>query len=106
GKGKRTNNNASENQEDTKGRGSKIQKQKRNTTEEEGSSSQVNGQNEKTKDGLNARLDMAELGVKLELFVMQDEDKTTLPLAGYTLTNAEKTYFVKRYTTSRYQKAF
>ncbi|GKB19631.1 putative transposon, En/Spm-like protein [Tanacetum coccineum] len=140
GKGKRTNNNASENQEDTRGRGGKIQKQKRNTTEEEGSSSQVNGQNGvywkkfniwyrklkywrhnpvphcidfmhveknvaesivgtllhvpgKTKDGLNARLDLAELGVKPELFAMQDEDKTTLPLAGYTLTNAEKDIF-------------
>ncbi|GJR32988.1 putative transposase-associated domain-containing protein [Tanacetum coccineum] len=32
----------------------------------------------------------AELGVKPELFAMQDEDKTTLPPAGYTLTNAEK----------------
>ncbi|GJZ03876.1 putative ribonuclease H-like domain-containing protein [Tanacetum coccineum] len=86
------------NQEDTRGRGGKIQKQKRNTTEEEGSSSQVNGQNEKnvaesivgtllhvpgkTKDGLNARLDLAELGVKPELFAMQDEDKTTLPPTG------------------------
>ncbi|GJR60509.1 putative transposase-associated domain-containing protein [Tanacetum coccineum] len=86
-----------------------IQKQKRNTTEEEGSSSKVNGQNEKnvaesivgtllhvpgkTKDGLNALLDLAELGVKPELFVMQDEDKTTLPPAGYTLTNAEKDIF-------------
>ncbi|GJX76400.1 putative transposase-associated domain-containing protein [Tanacetum coccineum] len=46
GKGKRTNNKASENQEDMRGRGGKIQKQKRNTTEEEGSSSQVNGQND------------------------------------------------------------
>ncbi|GKF10033.1 putative reverse transcriptase domain-containing protein, partial [Tanacetum coccineum] len=46
GKGKRTNNNALENQEDTRGRGGKIQKQKRNTTEEEGSSSQVNKQND------------------------------------------------------------
>ncbi|GJX52109.1 hypothetical protein Tco_0280478 [Tanacetum coccineum] len=129
-----------ENQEDTRGRGGKIQKQKRNTTEEEGSSSQVNGQNGvywkkfniwyrklkywrhnpvphcidfmhveknvaesivgtllhvpgKTKDGLNARLDLAELGVKPELFAMQDEDKTTLPPAGYTLTNAEKDIF-------------
>ncbi|GJV65427.1 hypothetical protein Tco_1476255 [Tanacetum coccineum] len=36
----------------------------------------------KTKDGLNARLDLAELGVKPELFAMQDEDKTTLPPAG------------------------
>ncbi|GKF98611.1 hypothetical protein Tco_0297394, partial [Tanacetum coccineum] len=35
----------------------------------------------KTKDGLNARLDLAELGVKPELFAMQDEDKTTLPPA-------------------------
>ncbi|GJS61254.1 hypothetical protein Tco_0656038 [Tanacetum coccineum] len=47
----------------------------------------------KTKDRLNARLDLAELGVKPELFAMQDEDKTTLPLAGYTLTNAEKDIF-------------
>ncbi|GJU37344.1 hypothetical protein Tco_1185698 [Tanacetum coccineum] len=35
GKGKRTNNNASENQEDTRGRGGKIQKRKRNTTGED-----------------------------------------------------------------------
>ncbi|GJU13322.1 putative transposon, En/Spm-like protein [Tanacetum coccineum] len=47
----------------------------------------------KTKDGLNARLDLAELGVKPELFSMQDKDKTTLPLAGYTLTNAKKYIF-------------
>ncbi|GKA24444.1 putative reverse transcriptase domain-containing protein [Tanacetum coccineum] len=96
---KRTNNKASENQEDTRGRGGKVQKQKRNTTEEEGSSSQVNEQKEKNvaeslvgtllnvtgkmKDGVNARLDLAELGVKPELFAMQEEDKTTLPLAGY-----------------------
>ncbi|GJV64123.1 reverse transcriptase domain-containing protein [Tanacetum coccineum] len=92
-----------------RGRGGKIQKQKRNTTKEEGSSSQVNRQNEKnvveslvgtllnvsrkTKDGVNARLDQVELGVKLELFAMQEEDKTTLPLVGYTLTNAEKYIF-------------
>ncbi|GJR47709.1 hypothetical protein Tco_1315812 [Tanacetum coccineum] len=47
----------------------------------------------KTKDGLNARLDLAELGVKPELFAMQDKDKTTLPPVGYTLTNAEKDIF-------------
>ncbi|GJS27667.1 putative reverse transcriptase domain-containing protein [Tanacetum coccineum] len=35
----------------------------------------------KMKDGVNAGLDMVELGVKPELFVMQEEDKTTLPLA-------------------------
>ncbi|GKB55208.1 hypothetical protein Tco_0905961 [Tanacetum coccineum] len=123
-----------------RGRGGKIQKQKRNTIEEEGSSSQVNGQNDtywkkfniwyrklrywrhnyvphcidfmhveknvaeslvgtllyvlgKTKDGVNARLDLVELGVKPELFAMQEEDKTTLPPAGYTLMNAEKDTF-------------
>ncbi|GKA83440.1 putative transposase-associated domain-containing protein [Tanacetum coccineum] len=42
GKGKRTNNKTSEQQEDTRGIGGKIQKQKRKTTEEEGSSNQVN----------------------------------------------------------------
>ncbi|GJW63126.1 putative transposon, En/Spm-like protein [Tanacetum coccineum] len=131
---------ASENQEDTRGKGGKIQKQKRNTTEEKGSSSQVNEQNGaywkkfniwyrklrywrhnsvphcidlmhveknvakslvetllnvlgKTKDRVNARWDLAELGVKPELFAMQEEDKTTLPPAGYTLTNAEKDIF-------------
>ncbi|GJS24221.1 putative transposase-associated domain-containing protein [Tanacetum coccineum] len=42
GKGKQTNNKTSKNQEDTRGRGGKIQKQKRKTTEEEGSSNQVN----------------------------------------------------------------
>ncbi|GJU04997.1 putative transposase-associated domain-containing protein [Tanacetum coccineum] len=47
----------------------------------------------KIKDGLNARMDLAELGVKPELFAMQDEEKTTLPPAGYTLTNAEKDIF-------------
>nr|GFA97790.1 hypothetical protein [Tanacetum cinerariifolium] len=113
------------------------QEQKRKTTEEEGSSSQVNeaywkkfniwyrklrywrhnsiphcidfihvennvGESlvgtllnspGKTKDGMNARLDLAELGIKPELFARKEEDKTTLPLAGYTLTNAEKDIF-------------
>ncbi|GKD64878.1 hypothetical protein Tco_1306986 [Tanacetum coccineum] len=46
-----------------------------------------------TKDGMNARLDLAELGIKPELFARQEEDKTTLPPTGYTLTNAEKDIF-------------
>nr|GFA68210.1 hypothetical protein [Tanacetum cinerariifolium] len=36
----------------------------------------------KTKDGMSARLDLAKLGIKLELFVRQEEDKTTLPPVG------------------------
>ncbi|GJR01112.1 retrovirus-related pol polyprotein from transposon TNT 1-94 [Tanacetum coccineum] len=47
----------------------------------------------KTKDRLNARLDLAELGVKPELFAIQDEDKTTLPLTCYTLMNSKKEIF-------------
>nr|GFB04329.1 hypothetical protein [Tanacetum cinerariifolium] len=43
----------------------------------------------KTKEGMNARLDLAELEIKPELFARQEEDKTTLPPAGYTLTNAK-----------------
>ncbi|GJR11198.1 retrovirus-related pol polyprotein from transposon TNT 1-94 [Tanacetum coccineum] len=36
----------------------------------------------KTKDGMNARLDLTKLGIKPELFARQEEDKTTLPPAG------------------------
>nr|GFA83965.1 hypothetical protein [Tanacetum cinerariifolium] len=35
----------------------------------------------KAKDGVNARFDLAELGVKPKLFAMQKEDETTLPLS-------------------------
>nr|GEV51124.1 hypothetical protein [Tanacetum cinerariifolium] len=48
----------------------------------------------KTKDGINARLDLAELGRKPELFARQEEDKTTLPptvqvnAAGVKVTTA------------------
>nr|GEX07063.1 hypothetical protein [Tanacetum cinerariifolium] len=48
---------------------------------------------EKIRDGMNARLDLAELGIKPELFARQEEDKTTLPPVGYTLTNAEQDIF-------------
>ncbi|GJU27749.1 putative reverse transcriptase domain-containing protein [Tanacetum coccineum] len=150
GKGKRTNNKTSENQEDTRGRGGKIQKQKRKTTEDEGSSNQVNeaywkkfniwyrklrywrhnsvphcidfmhveknvceslvgtvlNVPGKTKYGMNARLDLAELGIKPKLFARQEEDKTTLPLAGYTLTNAEKDIFCETLSNIRVPQGY
>ncbi|GJX33692.1 putative reverse transcriptase domain-containing protein [Tanacetum coccineum] len=84
GKGKRTNNKASENQEDMRGRENNVAESLVGTL------LHVPG---KTKDGVNARLDLAVLGVKPELFTMQEEDKTTLPPADYTLTNAEKDTF-------------
>ncbi|GKF15218.1 hypothetical protein Tco_0056680 [Tanacetum coccineum] len=55
----------------------------------------------KTKDGVNARLDLLELGIKPELFARQDEEKTTLPLTGYTLTNAEKDIFCETLSNIR-----
>jgi hypothetical protein len=145
GKGK-----TSKNQEDTRGRGGKIKKQKRKTTEEEGSSSQANeaywkkfniwyrklrywrhhsvphcidfmhveknvGESllgtllnvpGKTKDGMNARLDLEELGIKEELFARQEADKTTLPPAGYTLTNAEKDIFCETLSNIRVPQGY
>ncbi|GJW12148.1 hypothetical protein Tco_1577975 [Tanacetum coccineum] len=130
--------------------GGKIQKQKRKTTEEEGSSNQVNeaywkkfniwyrklrywrhnsvphcidfmhveknvceslvgtllNVPGKTKDGMNARLDLAELGIKPELFARQEEDKTTLPPAGYTLTNAEKDIFCETLSNIRVPQGY
>nr|GEW66315.1 putative reverse transcriptase domain-containing protein [Tanacetum cinerariifolium] len=114
GKGKRTNNKTSKNQEEMRGRGGKIQKQKRKTTEEEDSLNQVNEaywkkfniwyrKLRKTKDGMNARLDLAELGIKPELFARQ-EDETTLPPAGYTLTNAEKDIFCETLSNIRVER--
>nr|GEW83632.1 hypothetical protein [Tanacetum cinerariifolium] len=55
----------------------------------------------KTKDGMNAQLDLAELGIKPELFARQEEDKTTLPPAGYTLTNAKKYIFCEMLSNIR-----
>lgn len=150
GKGKRTNNNTSNNQEDTRGRGGKITKQKRKKTEAEGSASQVNepywkkfniwyrrlrywrhnavphcidfmhveknvaeslvgtllNVPGKTKDGLNARLDLEELGIKKELFAKKEADKTTLPPAGYTLTNAEKDIFCESLSNIRVPQGY
>ncbi|GKC62923.1 putative transposase-associated domain-containing protein, partial [Tanacetum coccineum] len=135
---------------DTRGRGGKIQKQKRKTTEDEGSSNQVNeaywkkfntwyrklkywrhnyvphcidfmhveknvGESlvrtllnvpGKTKDGVNARLDLLELGIKPKLFARQDEEKTTLPSAGYTLTNAEKDIFCETLSNIRVPQGY
>lgn len=47
----------------------------------------------KTKDGYNARLDLAALGIKPELFPTEEDGKTKLPAAGYTLSNDEKDKF-------------
>ncbi|GJT87252.1 putative reverse transcriptase domain-containing protein [Tanacetum coccineum] len=60
----------------------------------------------KTKHGMNARLDLAELGIKPELFARKEEDKTTLPPAGYTLTNAEKDIFYKTLSNIRVPQGY
>ncbi|GKA42740.1 putative reverse transcriptase domain-containing protein, partial [Tanacetum coccineum] len=58
----------------------------------------------KTKDEMNARLDMADLGIKPELFARQEEGKTTLPPAGYTLMNAEKDIFCETLSNIRVER--
>nr|GEU64742.1 hypothetical protein [Tanacetum cinerariifolium] len=55
---------------------------------------------------MNARLDLAELGIKPELFAIQEEDKTTLPPAGYTLTNAEKDIFCEMLSNIRVPQGY
>nr|GEV80175.1 hypothetical protein [Tanacetum cinerariifolium] len=60
----------------------------------------------KTKDGMNARLDLAELGIKLELFARQEEDKTTLHPSGYTLTYAEKDIFYEMLSNIRVPQGY
>ncbi|HET7732936.1 MAG TPA: DUF4218 domain-containing protein [Paludibacter sp.] len=47
----------------------------------------------KTKDGHHARLDLLQMGIKPELFAKEENGKTILPPAGYTLTNEEKDKF-------------
>nr|GFB03782.1 hypothetical protein [Tanacetum cinerariifolium] len=59
GRGKRTNNKTLENQEDTRGREKNVCESLVGTL--------LNGPG-KTKDGMNARLDLEELGIKPELF--------------------------------------
>ncbi|GKB96314.1 ribonuclease H-like domain-containing protein [Tanacetum coccineum] len=54
----------------------------------------------KTKDGLNARLDLAELGVKPKLFAMQDEDKKTLPPAGGYAKEVERELAIDKESVS------
>ena len=44
----------------------------------------------KTKDGINARMDMVEMGIRPELAPLVEGDKTCLPPACYTLKRKEK----------------
>nr|GEX43312.1 hypothetical protein [Tanacetum cinerariifolium] len=60
----------------------------------------------KTKDGMNARLDLAELGIKPELFARHEEDKTTLPPIGYILTNAKKDIFCETLSNIRVPQGY
>ena len=44
----------------------------------------------KTNDGLNARLDLVEMGLRFELFPRVDLKRTYLPPAYYSLSKHEK----------------
>nr|GEX55504.1 hypothetical protein [Tanacetum cinerariifolium] len=58
------------------------------------------------KDRMNARLDLAELGIKPEFFARQEEDKTTLPPTGYTLTNTKKDIFCEMLSNIRVTQGY
>lgn len=47
----------------------------------------------KMKCGLNALLDLAEFGIRPQLFAKEEDENITLPLAGQTLTNNGKYKF-------------
>ncbi|XP_021990805.1 uncharacterized protein LOC110887533 [Helianthus annuus] len=49
----------------------------------------------KTKDGVNARKDMEEMGIRKELAPVESVNGTYLPPAFYTMSKAEKTKFCK-----------
>ena len=49
----------------------------------------------KTKDGLNTRLDLMEMGLRSELAPRFEQKRTYLPRACYTLSRIEKKIFVK-----------
>ena len=49
----------------------------------------------KTKDGINARKDLVEMGIRPELAPQTDGKKTYLPPAPYTLSRKEKISFLE-----------
>ena len=51
----------------------------------------------KTKDGLNSRLDLMEMGLRGELGPMFESNRTYLPLACYTLSKVEKKVFLSSF---------
>jgi len=51
----------------------------------------------KTKDGLNARLDLVEVGIREQLAPQSHGKRTYLPLACHTLFKQEKRSFVRFY---------
>ena len=49
--------------------------------------------NGKTKDGKNAREDLKEMGIRNELHPIEENNRTYLPAAAYTLSRREKKEF-------------
>ena len=48
----------------------------------------------KSKDGLSARMDLEEMGIRMELAPQKDGEKTYLHAACYNLPKEEKTNFI------------
>ena len=60
----------------------------------------------KTKDGLKARLDLQEMGIKPLLFAIQEENSTILPPAGYTFATAENERFSQTLSNLKVPQGF
>ena len=59
----------------------------------------------KTKEGVNARLDLIEMNIREELAPREVGKHTYLPAACYTLSKKEKTSFCECLKVLRYHKA-
>lgn len=58
----------------------------------------------KSKDGINARLDLMDLGIKTELAPVNDGKHTFLPPVAHTLSRKEKKYYVSFFMKLKFQK--
>ena len=60
----------------------------------------------KTKDGLNTRLDLMEMGLRLELAPRFERKRTYLPPACYTLSRMEKKIFCQTLADLKLPKGY
>ena len=60
----------------------------------------------KTKDNINARLDLQEMRIRQELHIIRDSDKCFLPPACYTLSGDEKKSFCEWFKSVKFPDGY